>query len=101
MPSPSPTTTMSLPNNTVDPVARLEAELAQEKAAHSRTAKALESVTYLHANQAITISSQIGIIKAQIQRHPKDIDIIQKEARAAEDERQRMKAEAVSRGVMM
>jgi hypothetical protein len=78
---------MSLPNNADDPVARLEAELAQEKAAHSRTAKALQSITYLHDNQAVTISSQIGII--------------QKEAKEAEDERQRKKAEAVSKGVRM
>jgi len=92
---------MSLPNNADDPVARLEAELAQEKAAHCRTAKALQSVTYLHDNQAVTISSQISIIRAQIQRHPEDIDIIQKEAKEAEDERQRKKAEAVSKGVRM
>jgi hypothetical protein len=92
---------MSLPNNADDPVARLEAELAQEKATHSRTAKALQSITYLHDNQAVTISSQIGIIRAQIQRHPEDIDIIQKEAKEAEDERQRKEAEAISKGVRM
>ncbi|KAI5372651.1 hypothetical protein J4E82_008655 [Alternaria postmessia] len=88
---------MSLPNNADDPVARLEAELAQEKAAHSRTAKALQSITYLHDNQAVTISSQIGIIRAQIQRHPEDIDIIQKEAKEAEDERQQ--SESLSVGI--
>jgi hypothetical protein len=72
-----------------------------KRAAHSRTAKALQSITYLHDNQAVTISSRIGIIRAQIQRHPEDIDIIQKEAKEAEDERQRKKAEAVSKGVRM
>jgi hypothetical protein len=95
---------MSLPNNGVDQVdqiARLEAELAQEKAAHARTAKALESLTYLHANQAVTISSQIGIIRAQIQRHPDDINIIQKEAKEAEDERQRKNSEAIAMGVAL
>jgi hypothetical protein len=89
---------MSLTNNTVDDVARLEAELAQEKAAHARTTKSLQAVTHLHANQAVTISSQIGIITSQMQRHPNDIPIIQEEAKRAEDERQRMKAEAMSTG---
>lgn len=92
---------MSLANNAADSVARLEAELAKEKAAHARTTKALEPMTHLHANQAITISSQIGIIRAQIQRHPDDRSIIQEEARRAEDERQRRKAEAVSMGVAL
>jgi hypothetical protein len=33
-----------------------------------------------------------------MQRHPNDIPIIQEEAKRAEDERQRMKAEAMSTG---
>ncbi|KAI4652546.1 uncharacterized protein J4E92_000061 [Alternaria infectoria] len=89
---------MSLPQSPVDPVARLEAELAQEKAAHARTNKKLEAITHLHANQAITISSQIGIIRSQIQRHPEDIADIQVEARKAEDERQRRTSEASAMG---
>jgi hypothetical protein len=85
---------MSLPISPVDPIARLEVELAQEKAAHSRTKKSLEVITHLHANQAITISSQTGIIRSQIQRHPDDIAIIQEEAKKAEDARQRRDSEA-------
>ena len=92
--SPKLSAIMSLPQSPVDPVARLEAELAQEKAAHARTTKKLEAITHLHANQAITISSQIGIIRSQIQRYPEDIADIQVEARKAEDERQRRTSEA-------
>jgi hypothetical protein len=90
---------MSLAHNAVDPIARLEAELAQEKAAHARTAKALESITYLHANQAVTISSQMSIIRSQIQKHPEDMSGIQREAREAEDERQRKMPETRAMGI--
>jgi len=71
-------------------IAHLKMALAQEKALHARTKKQLDTVAHLHRAQAVTIASQINIIREQIRLHPEDVAAINQRARNAEEDRLRI-----------
>jgi len=96
---------MSSPDTKDVEIAHLRTALAQEKALHARTKKQLDTTVYLQRTQAVTIASQINIIREQIRLHPEDIAAINQRARNAEEDRLRIVEEkanmAKQAGMMM